>query len=140
MEPTKPAKPTFDRLMLAAKELKKKHSPSEVGRLIGESEQTISNWRSRGVPKAKHVDIARTLGCDPEWFATGSGEMRRSGATYFVANQVNESSPCPYAHPNETIAQIVSLLEATDDVGRGIGLMAVSQALERYRPPKENAA
>lgn len=136
----KPMKPTFERLMLAAKELHKKNSPSEVGRLINESEQTISNWRSRGVPKAKHVDIARKLGCDPEWLATGAGEMRR-GATAFVgAHQLNEPGPSAYIHANETIAQIVSLLEATDDVGRGIGLMAVSQALERYRPPKENAA
>lgn len=132
--------PTFERLMLAAKELQKKNSPSEVGKLIGESEQTMSNWRHRGVPKAKHVDIARTIGCDPEWLATGAGEMRRVAMAYVVGDRVKEQVPRIYAHPNETIAQIVSLLEATDDVGRGIGLMAVSQALERYRPIKENAA
>jgi hypothetical protein len=133
-------KPTFERLMRAARELQKKTTPSEVGKLIDESDQTMSNWKGRGVPKAKHIDIAKTLGCDPEWLATGVGEMRRGAAAFGAGDQVKEPEPRAYAHPNETIAQIVSLLEATDDVGRGIGLMAVSQALERYRPIKENAA
>ncbi len=46
----------------------------------------------------------------------------------------------PYIHPDKTIATIVSMLEATDEVGRGIALHAVSTALEKLRPIKESAA
>lgn len=53
--------PTFARLMLAANALKKVSGPAAVGRLIGESEQTMSNWRMRGVPKAKHIDLAMPI-------------------------------------------------------------------------------
>lgn len=46
----------------------------------------------------------------------------------------------PYIHPNATIRQIVALCEGTDEAGRGMALMAVSQALERYRPAQSKAA
>ena len=53
---------------------------------------------------------------------------------------VTEFPAAPYVHPNETIRQIVALCEATDEAGRGMALMAVTQTLERYRPTKANAA
>jgi hypothetical protein len=57
-----------------------------------------------------------------------------------TAHGVGEATPLPYIHSNATIRQIIALCEATDEAGRGMALMAVSQALERYRPVKEKAA
>lgn len=57
-----------------------------------------------------------------------------------VATHAGEPAPAPYIHPNATIRQIVSLCEATDEAGRGMALLAVTQTLERYRPAKPKAA
>lgn len=55
-------------------------------------------------------------------------------------NTLGQLPAAPYVHPNETIRQIVALCEGTDEAGRGMALMAVTQTLERYRPVKEKAA
>jgi phage repressor protein C with HTH and peptisase S24 domain len=69
--------PTFKRLMEAAAQGKDDQpGPAEVGRRVGESEQTMSNWKTRGVPKAKHIGLALTLGISPLWLAEGTGMMR----------------------------------------------------------------
>jgi phage repressor protein C with HTH and peptisase S24 domain len=67
---------TYQRLMQAAAESHRLSKQGEVGRLIDETDQTMTNWKSRGVPKAKHVAIAETLGVNPSWLATGRGPMR----------------------------------------------------------------
>jgi len=132
---------TFERLKTAAKQLKGKEGPAEIGRLIGESEQTMSNWKSRGVPRAKHVDISDTLGCRPEWLAYGHGTMvPGTGETDPSLRHISERQVQQYAHKDKTIAQIVAILEATDDVGRGAALLAVIEALNKVRPAKEIAA
>ncbi len=144
--------PTAERLAKAAKELKGKVRPVEIGRLINESEQTISNWKARGVPSAKFVDIAVALGCRPEWLAHGHGSMTEitgylsasesgsDGLIASIANRAQQSTPPgQYTHPDKTIAQIVALLENTDDVGRGAALLSVIDALGKVRPVKESA-
>lgn len=69
--------PTYERLIAAARESRHElNGPAEIGRLLGESEQTMSNWKKRGVPAAKHVTIAAMLGCSPCWLASGDGAMR----------------------------------------------------------------
>lgn len=64
--------------MQAASEINGRSRPAEVGRMIGETEQTMSNWKARGVPKSKHVALAGVIGCSAEWLATGRGPMRPS--------------------------------------------------------------
>ena len=51
-----------------------------------------------------------------------------------------EPPPPAYIHPNNTIRQIIALCEATDEAGRGMALLAVTQTLERYRPAQPKAA
>lgn len=55
------------------------------------------------------------------------------------SNNVSEPLARFYVHPNETIRQIIALCEATDEAGRGMALMAIQQALERYRPVRQSA-
>lgn len=38
------------------------HTNAALGRLFDESDQTIKNWESRGVPSAKHPKVARRIG------------------------------------------------------------------------------
>ena len=45
--------------------------------------------------------------------------------------------PPPYFHPDPLIRQVIAIMESTDDAGRGIVLMAATQALEKFRPVKE---
>lgn len=44
-----------------------------IARKLGESDQTITNWRTRGVPAGKHVSIARAFRVNPTWLSTGDG-------------------------------------------------------------------
>lgn len=65
------------------------------------------------------------------WLDTPHGE---------TDNTLGERPAAAYVHPNETTRQIVALCDATDEAGRGMALMVIQQALERYRPAKEKAA
>ena len=53
---------------------------------------------------------------------------------------LQEVAAMPYIHPHPLVRQVIALMEATDEAGRGIALMAISQALEKYRPIKETLA
>lgn len=65
----------YDRLLCAAKELRKLKTPSDVAKYIGEYDQMMTNWKSRGIPKGKVIDIANKIGCDPVWLRDGLGVM-----------------------------------------------------------------
>lgn len=59
------------RALEAAKERQKATNWAELGRLLGESDQTITNWKSRGIPRGKLLTIARAIGCSVEWIEMG---------------------------------------------------------------------
>lgn len=59
--------PTFKRLLEMAGDLKQ----TQLANALNESEQTITNWKTRGVPAKKHVPIAKKLGGDPMYLAFG---------------------------------------------------------------------
>lgn len=69
---------SMERLYKAAKDLKGISSPSNLGRAINASPQTIKNWEKRGVSKEGMLAAQRTIGCSAVWIETGSGEMRIS--------------------------------------------------------------
>jgi hypothetical protein len=66
---------SYERLLRAAKELGKADTPAEVARLLGISDQTIQNWKSRGVPNSELVKIEEKVGALARWIATGRGMM-----------------------------------------------------------------
>ena len=51
-----------------------------------------------------------------------------------------EPLPVPYVHPHPIVRQVIALMESTDEAGKGIALMAISQAVEKYRPAQQTAA
>jgi hypothetical protein len=53
------------------------------------------------------------------------------GATGQVVN-IAEPLPAPYIHSNETTRRIITMLDATDEAGRGVALNAVTNALKEY--------
>lgn len=72
--------PTYTRLMLAAKELKNINKNAQLARGLQTSgwqitSQTLNNWRTRGVPTDKFMDLADWLGCDPYWLRDNKGSM-----------------------------------------------------------------
>jgi SOS-response transcriptional repressor LexA len=71
-------KPDAKRLLDACRDLKHLKNFADVARLLGESEQTLSNWKKRGVPKNKTVEICGKVGCRPEWLETGIPPMENS--------------------------------------------------------------
>lgn len=68
-------KPDAKRLLDAARDIKRLKNFADIARLLGESEQTLSNWKARGIPKQKTVSICMKIGCRPEWLETGALPM-----------------------------------------------------------------
>jgi len=60
---------------------KQKITPAAFAKKIGESDQSLSNWRRRGIPPAKVGRIAAELGMTYEQY------MREAGQPLSVANQ-----------------------------------------------------
>lgn len=85
----------------------------------------------RGMRKETAWKIEAAFGMPHGWLDQPHGSDEASAS---------EPPVPPYVHPNATIRQIVALCEATDEAGRGMALMAVAQALERYRPTQAKAA
>lgn len=67
-------KDDMKRLLQAANDLKGIKTSAELGRALGESDQTMKNWKDRGVPNAKLLAVSAFIGCDPVWLKTGEGE------------------------------------------------------------------
>jgi hypothetical protein len=68
--------PTFQRFMDAAQLLKGLSDQAEIARQLNVLDQHLTNWKKRGLPKPKIMDLADWLGCDPYWLRDGIGEMK----------------------------------------------------------------
>ena len=72
---------SYTRLLTAAKELRKLRNAAEVARELDVSDQTIQNWKTRGVPDSQLVKIQEKIGALPKWIATGDGPMVAAAGT-----------------------------------------------------------
>jgi hypothetical protein len=68
---------SYERLLQAALELKNLKNPAEVARKLKITDQTIQNWKRRGVPDSQLLKIEKEIGALPAWIAAGSGEMTK---------------------------------------------------------------
>lgn len=72
----------YDRLFLAAQTLHPEagiDGPSALARFVDESPQSMTNWRSRGLPKAKITALARKVGCRADYVELGALPMVDDG-------------------------------------------------------------
>ncbi|WP_137719334.1 bacteriophage CI repressor [Methylobacillus flagellatus] len=68
-------KKTYERLIEAAQQIKNCNGPAETARLLNVSDQVMTNWKNRGLPKNKLMGISKVIGCNPFWLEDGTGEM-----------------------------------------------------------------
>lgn len=71
---------SYERLLQAAKELKQLKNAAEVARKLDITDQTIQNWKRRGVPDSKLLKIEEKIGALPSWIATGAGDMAKKAS------------------------------------------------------------
>lgn len=91
--------------------------------------KAMANGKKRNIGTAERARITEKF---PDWLDKEETSGRPPG--------VSEPEPIPYTHPHPIVRQVIGLMDATDDAGKGIVLMAASQALDKYRPIKETAA
>lgn len=70
---------TMKRLYEAARLLRGAKSPTEVAKLLDESQQTVKNWEYRGISKAGLLKAQDFIGCRAEWVRDGKGAMTEGG-------------------------------------------------------------
>lgn len=71
---TESRKLSLQRLLEAVEPLGPK-GPAAVARELNVSDQTINNWKSRGVPHAKAVEAQTRWGISAHWITTGEGDQ-----------------------------------------------------------------
>lgn len=69
-----PMHETMSRLTKASFDLKGAQGPAQIARLLGESEQTLTNWAKRGVSVPGAVKAELMIGCPAIWVLYGKGE------------------------------------------------------------------
>ncbi|MBL7091336.1 MAG: hypothetical protein ISS20_21360, partial [Acidovorax sp.] len=69
-----PMHETMSRLAKASFDLKGAQGPAQIARLLGESEQTLTNWAKRGVSVPGAVKAELIIGCPAIWVLYGKGE------------------------------------------------------------------
>lgn len=79
---------SMKRLYEAARSLRGANTPAEAARLLGESQQTLKNWESRGISKSGLLRAQEVIGCRAEWLRGGSEPMAVPVTPKQAADQV----------------------------------------------------
>lgn len=85
------------RLLDAAAVLLGTENQSAAARLFGITDQTLTNWKSRGVPSAELLRLAEIVKVNPYWIRDGDPKPRRIIYTHEMAHlfEVAEKLPPP---------------------------------------------
>jgi SOS-response transcriptional repressor LexA len=126
-------KPDFDRLLLAAKQLKGWTTQSEVAKGLTEagfdvSDQKIGNWRTRGVSFEGAVECARIIGCDASWIKSGEGEM--IGKTLPLSYVIEAAKTAEYTSNVQPAREVMGHVPLISWVQAGVW----SEAVDIYDP------
>lgn len=94
---------TMVRLYEAAKKLKGLDTPTEVARVLNQSQQTINNWERRGMSQGGMLRAQAEIGCSATWLQTGTPPMeavkRKDGATQIEKKLTGDSAADAYNPP-----------------------------------------
>lgn len=128
IDETRPMKDDYKRLLQAAKEIRGWRSPAEISQNLTKlgyevSEQTLTNWKTRGVSRDGCLNVSAIVGCRPIWLERGDGPMEEGhggaqearstykveleGPLVTIARRIEESSAS-----QETLATLTAMLEA----------------------------
>lgn len=118
----------FDRMILAAFEIKKWNGPAEVARKLGKSDQVLTNWKSRGIPRAEIMDIADAIGCRAHWLRDGTGTM--------ISQDMSEISKMLEENP-----ELIRLLKVAAPLGKyQVDVLVTTSTALAEQPKKGNGA
>lgn len=108
----------FYRLMEASRVLKKWDTQAEVARQLSLDDQIMTNWKARGVPRQRILELSRQIGCNPFWLENGEGQMSEK-----------------YIDPK--IQAVIQAMQDMPDYKKDI-LVQTSTALAEQTKPKNN--
>ena len=113
--------------MEAAEKLHGLKTHAEIGKLIGQYDQMLTNWKTRGIPSKEVLDIARAIGCNPYWLRDGTGNME------FV-NEHKAMEPIQNYSPRDSILDDLDELEPEDAVVWRAQIKAAAIKARKNRP------
>lgn len=96
--------PTAERLYQAARERAGLTMPAKVAIALGESQQTLKHWETRGVSQRGIVRACELWNLSAQWLRTGAGEMGPDAPVY-VAHALSYT---PFNLPLVTREQLVA--------------------------------
>jgi len=129
-ESTTPMHPSMARLLEAAA-LRGVDGPSDLALKMGESSQTIGNWRRRGVSQAGALNASQRMGCAVEWVLKGRGSSALRDPTPAIPTSINSRASLSDS------ALTIGLLfdELTDRIVRAKAQNALTEVLLRFLEP-----
>lgn len=119
-------KKAYARMMEAAKKLHGLNTQAEVGKLIGQYDQMLTNWKTRGIPNKEVLDIARAIGCNPYWLRDGTGNME-------LLNSHKVMEPAANYAPRDQILDDLSDLEPEDAAAWRARIFAAATKARKLR-------
>lgn len=105
--------PDMQRFYEAAMKHTNAKSWADIGRLINESDQTVTNWKRRGIPESKLLDVATAVKANPYWIRDG-GDLTMTNI-YAIDKDLSDllrvAEPLPKNYKRFLIQESVALAE-----------------------------
>lgn len=121
---------SLDRLLDVAR-VAKVEGPAALAAALAESEQTVTNWGSRGVSKSGAMKAQEKFGCNANWILTGHG------ANITLPAFTIDAKGGPIVTLEAAVERIAKHFEAMSDYDRGT---AVSLMTTLARSPYMHAS
>lgn len=113
--------PDMQRLFDAATENTNAQSWADIGRLIDESDQTMTNWKKRGIPEGKLLNVAAAVKANPYWLRDG-GDLPRINV-YTIDKDLGDllrvAEPLPQDYKRFLVQESVALAKLSKPPSNG---------------------
>lgn len=110
---------SLKRLLSVAKEISGIEGPAALASALSESEQTVTNWASRGVSKAGAMKAQAKFGCSSNWVLHGSLPRLVGALNGTLSNNVTLASMGANRVPLISYVQAGAWTEAVDNFNPG---------------------
>lgn len=122
---------TYQNRLLKATAAAKK-TRTELANSLGITVQAIGsvlNGNTKELTAANNAKAAKFLGCDPDWLALGTGEMKRTGT-----NQVQENKSNAYITAEQALRTIENYITQLEPVERQEAAALLNMFATSMRP------